>query len=217
MPAIAWSDLDAHLWPLPAWRFYCTLPSGISGAASTSPDGSLIGAQIISFFVERVSCPLGTIEVETVPFQAGARNFATGRSIEQLTLTLMENYDLSVIQYLTAWQSLVVDPSGNFGLPASYWQTIYVQPYDLAGGTNGTLVWTSAFPTHIQGFDLDGTATAHVSPTVTFAVNTDDSYLDTGSSGFSNGIFSPINPYSPFGGALGAVDAGIVIGSEFIG
>ena len=165
MPAISWSTLDSDLAPLPAWRFYCQLPA-------------VAGGNLVDAMVERISATIGTIEVETVPFNAGTRNFAMGRSIDALTITFVETTKLDVLNGINTWMDKTLNKNGDFAMPATYWQTITLQPLDEQGNVAGTFTYTCAFPTHVQGFDQDGSQVNHVSPVATFSVNSGDSLIN---------------------------------------
>lgn len=167
MPAISWSDANSNLKPTPSWRFYCTLPT---------VDGTSLNGQTLAFYVERISAPQVGASFEPAPFNSGERQFPNMRTIGQITMTLAEDTNYSVIQYLRAWKNLIVDDNGNYGLPSNYKKQIQLQPLDETGASNFTFSWQGCAPTQVDAYDFDGSVSKHVSCNVVFVVDSMDPF-----------------------------------------
>jgi hypothetical protein len=191
MPAIGWSELNSSIDPVPTWRFYCTLPS-------VSNSNSLNG-QKISFNVERATLPIQSLAYEPAPYNAGERKFPSVRTLDVIGISFLEDTSYSVLNYLLGWKNLVVDDSGNFGLPAIYKKQIQLDSLDVQGNVIKSFYYPYCSPTRIDSIDFDGTATKPIMINAYFEVDNvfnNNSTTNTTSSNVSVNSGSPSSPSS---------------------
>lgn len=164
MPAVKFSHMNQDkLTPAPAWRFWVTFPD---------IPGSSVSGETLGFLVSRVTAASKAIEIEPVPFNAGTRNFPTGWSTDVLTLTFFENISYDVAVAFRSWIDKVIDDDGNFELPANYKKEMKLEALGYDGKTLVTYKWKDCMPQRQDGYDWDGSATNHISPTLIVHVDT---------------------------------------------
>jgi hypothetical protein len=163
LPAISFSDLNENLKPLPAWRFFATLP--------TIEGNSALKGEKLSFLIESFTAPMVGVSFEDSPFNASTRQFPSARTLEQIQIQLVEDTSFTVLHYLRAWKDLIVNDRGDFGLPSKWKQNISIEPQDETGKKAGTLTWTGCGPTRIDALTFDGNSSRHVSINVTFVTD----------------------------------------------
>ncbi len=165
MAGISYTNINTSVTPAPSWRFIVQFP--------TIP-GSKVTAQQLSFMVQRITASQKNLDVEPIVFQAGVRHFPTGWSVDNISLTFAEDISYDVASAFRSWIDIVVSDNGVFGLPGGtngYKQQISLQAIDYTGAVDCTFTWTDCMPAKIDGYDFDGTATQHIMPTVSFAVD----------------------------------------------
>lgn len=186
MPAISWADLDTNINPVPIWRFYCTLPS-ITGSNG-------LNGQTLSFLVERVTLPIPGIAFEPVPYNAGERKYPATRTLDVIGITFVEDQNYSVLTYFKAWKDLVVDDSGNFGLPSTYKKQLQLDSLNEQGEVIHSFTYPYCAPTRVDSLEFDGTVSRFLPVTIYFEVdnvfNNGGGGTGTGTGGSANGAIS---------------------------
>jgi len=157
MPSISFEDIVGLGDPAPAWRYYCQFPT---------INGYFISPQA----VQRIGLPHASVEVNPTYIAAWAKNYPKDVSVGQLTFTLFEDIIYSAIQYFMVWRSLVVDDSGNYGIPGGpngYKKDIRVDLLDYTGTSALSLTYIGCYPMGPMEYMLD----SETSQVVTTAVN----------------------------------------------
>lgn len=162
MPAINFKDLDEAIKPIPAWRFYTTLPNF---------GGSSSGGQKLSFLVETFMAPNVGVTFEDAAFNAGTRSFPSSRTVDQIQIQLAENTSLDVLNYLRDWKNKIVNDRGDFGLPSEWKKDISIELMDETGQVIDKLSWYGCGPTRVDALTFDSMSSRHISINVTFVVD----------------------------------------------
>jgi hypothetical protein len=166
MPAIKFGDIESNLSPVPMWRFLLTMPD-LPGFAKE--------AQTIQFLAQRVVGGTWGIDYEQAPYNSGLRNFPVGRHIDAITVQVVENQKLSFWRYIIAWQLLIIDKKGNYGLPKDYKKPITMDAMDEGGNTIARFGWKDCSPQKPDQLEWDGAHSSYMANSCSFMV---DSPLD---------------------------------------
>jgi len=148
---------------VPMWRFEVVLPTikDYKGDEFVPPS---------SVYVQKLSLPNHIIADESEQFATWAKHFPTLSNVDNVSITMLESGgDGNTVDpdgvthpawqcsaYWEAWQSLVHDKDGNYGLPVDYWQTITVYPLDSAGRPIRKLDMLETWPLNVNNYDFDG-------------------------------------------------------------
>lgn len=149
---------------LPLFRFECNLPDIITveGARLQPPDIT---------YVQKFSLPSQSITTEDETWAAWQRNFPTGSTVEDVSLTFVEDNELTVTEYLRQWRRVVHDENGDFGQPGGddgYWKRIIFYPLDTAGKRIRKYTVTDTYPIIVSPYEYDGESSTYLLVTATF-------------------------------------------------
>jgi hypothetical protein len=167
MAGLSLTGIETELQDIvPMWRFITILPSitDIHGNSVVIPS---------PIRVQKITVSAQTISDESEPIAQWAKHFPTTSTVDSAQLTMVEsgnqNNPYYVANYWSAWMQLVHDETGNFGLPANYYQTVNVYSLDVTGQPICKFSILEAWPTHAGTYDFDSTSSQEAFSQVTLA------------------------------------------------
>jgi hypothetical protein len=160
------------------WLFKITLtvPAGISSFPSAGGGGqgptASTAQEILSFNAQHVSVPSVAIETITIPHLNQDVKVAGRPTLGEMTVTLLNSYDLQAVRVIEAWHRLIYKPSTeelNFAANYKTNGTLFVfkpnfdifKTYQIKG----------CWPSNIGDKEYDWAASESVTRTITFQVD----------------------------------------------
>lgn len=167
MPGIGLTDIEDDFADIvPLWRFIVVLPDVVDYQGN-----SVVTPKPIR--IQKFTISTQTISDESEPIAQWAKHFPTTSTVDSGQLTMFESggkknpYEST--KYWKAWQSLVHDVDGNFGLPIDYWKTVKLYSLDVQGNVLCRFDVIESFPTHAGTHDFDGASPQEMYNMVTLA------------------------------------------------
>jgi hypothetical protein len=158
MGGVSFQDAVTNLKdPAIGWRYQCIFPT------ITTNGGSLT---INSLQLEKVNLPHPTIEANPTYAAATFLHFPKDFAVDGLSFQFYEDTTYSIIKYFALWRSMVVDDSGNYGIPGTgtdgYKRNLQVDLLDHAGNVAISFYYYGCFPVRPAAYMVDPDASTRI-------------------------------------------------------
>lgn len=104
--------------------------------------------------VESCQIPLPKYDADFIVTQARRGYFAKFEEFGVASFTFYMGVDGQTVNWLTSWQSLIKDSSGNYNVPASYMGSIVISTTDPKNSVMKTYTCKQAFPASVTPLSL---------------------------------------------------------------
>lgn len=117
-----------------------------------------------------IRCNVNFRQFEAVPvYNAASKNYFPGTYDTQgPSITVVEDDKLSAHAWVLAWQSLVCDEHGFYGVPTDFKKDLVFEAFDNKGIVNAAYQANGAWPSAITPLQLDRTQSEKVVVEITF-------------------------------------------------
>lgn len=180
-PGNALAGALARTDPLLSFLWYCVPPTLIGdGVASDLP----------WYFVEEANLPFRTYDTRQVYREGRPRTYASKYSVSDLSLTFYLDVGGSALNYLKAWNDLIVAPfapsdsvlqGGQYRMPSQYKKDIQFYLLNVNKQELVQIIYTECWPTNINSLSLQSQTSERLVAQVNFSVG--DVFIDAQSIG----------------------------------
>jgi hypothetical protein len=158
MAGVTYSQI-AKIRPAILWRFLATLPKFQGMTLDLTP------------YVSSISSGGVQIATEDEHVAGIMASFPTHGTVDDVTITFVEDSSYSITSYLEIWRNTVLSNNGDFGLPYDYQKTITLEPLDETGKVKAIYKFINCYPVSRHALEYSGESTALAKVSATFKVS----------------------------------------------